>query len=410
MIHLVGIGVDGAESLTDRARKIVSRAGMLVGGRRHLGEFPDFTGERVEIKGGLDKTAASIEKYLKGGRARRVVVLATGDPLFFGVGAFMIKRFGKKAIEVVPNVSTVQEAFARVKESWAGAKVVSAHGRGADLSKLCAEARAHGKLAVFTDGNNTPARVARELIDAGLGGFTAHVCESLGTREERVVSGSLEKIAALKKFHSLNVMILIRDAKSVPSAAWSTPIADSEFARAAGMITKEEIRVVTLSKLALKEGSVVWDIGAGSGAVSVEAALAVSPAKVFAFEKVKSRAADIRANRKKFGALNIEVVEGVAPACIIEKKIPAPDTVFVGGGGAGLAGILRYASGRLKSGGALVVNAVTLESASVAYDFLKKKGWAREMALINLSKAKEVGTLTLLNANNPVFIIKGTKP
>jgi len=410
MIHLVGIGVDGAESLAPRARKIIARAGMLVGGQRHLEEFPDFSGERVEIKGGLEKAASSIEKYLKGGGARRVVVLATGDPLFFGIGSFLIKRFGKRSIEVVPNVSTVQEAFARVKESWAGAKVLSAHGRDKDLSALCGEAARYGTLAVFTDPENTPARIARALIGAGLDCFIAHVCEALGTGEERVVSGSLEKIASRRRFHPLNIMILIRDRKSPAPPAHCLGIPDDEFAHSAGMITKEEIRVLTLAKLALRPGSVVWDIGAGSGSVSVEAALTVSPVKVYAFEKNAARAKDIRANRKKFGARNLEVVEGEAPRCIIDAKPLAPDAVFVGGGGAGLPAILRYASGRLKGGGRLVVNAVTMESASIAFDFFKRKGWAREMAVVNLSKAKELGPLSLLKASNPVFIIKGTKP
>ncbi len=410
MIHLVGIGVDGAGSLTARACGIISRAGMLVGGQRHLGEFPDFSGERVEIRGGLEKAASSIEKYLKGGGARRVAVLATGDPLFFGIGAFLIKRFGKKSIEVVPNVSTVQEAFARVKESWAGAKVVSAHGRDKDLSALCGEAARHDTLAVFTDPHNTPARIAKAMMDAGIDGFTVHVCEALGMPEERVASGSLEKIAALRKFHPLNIMILIRDGKRAAIAPYRVGIPDVEFAHSSGMITKEEIRVITLSKLALKPGSVVWDIGAGSGSVAIEAALAVCPAAVYAFEKNKVRAKEIRANMVKFGARNLEVVEGEAPRSIIGRKLPGPDAVFVGGGGAALASILSYASGRLKPGGRLVVNAVTIESASVAYAFLKKKGWTREMVVVNLSKAKELGELSLLKANNPVSIIKGTKP
>ena len=410
MIHLVGIGVDGAQSLTDRARGIISRAGMLVGGHRHLGEFPGFSGERVELKGGLEKAASAIERYLKGGGARRVVVLATGDPLFFGIGAFMIKRFGKKAVEVVPNVSTVQEAFARVKESWAGVKVVSAHGRDKDLSALCAEAATSHALAVFTDPDNTPARIARALMEAGMDGFTVHVCSALGMPDERVVTGGLKKIASLKKFHPLNIMILKRNGRHAATAPYSAGIPDEEFTHSAGMITKEEIRVIALSKLALKPGSVVWDIGAGCGSVSVEAALAAAPATVYAFEKNKGRVKEIMANRKKFGAHNIEVVEGEAPRSIIDKKLPAPDAVFVGGGGAGLASILRYASGRLKPGGRLVVNAVTIESASTAFEFCKKKGWTREMSVVNLSKAKELGELSMLKANNPVFIIKGTKP
>ncbi len=408
MIYIIGIGVIGRESLGPRALKIISRAGLLAGGRRHLDEFPGFTGCRVELKGGLADAASKIEAHARASRAP-AVVLATGDPLFFGVAGFMIKRFGKRAVEVVPNVSTVAEAFARIKEPWAGARVLSAHGRSGSLASICREAADADRLAVFTDTLNTPSKIASALLAAGVDGFKVFVCEALGTRQERVISGTLKHIAARRKFHPLNVMLLLRP-ETRRIQAYAVGIPDEEFAHTAGMITKEEIRVVSLSKLGVRSGSVVWDIGAGCGSVSIEAALSAPLGRVYAFEKKKERAAKIRANRKKFNTLNVTVVEGVAPDCIVAAKPPAPDAVFIGGGGTGLPAILRYVSRRLKAGGTLVVNAVTIESAGAAFGFLKKKGWDREMAVISLSKARDAGPLSMLKAANPVFIIKGTKP
>ncbi|MFQ5736684.1 MAG: precorrin-6y C5,15-methyltransferase (decarboxylating) subunit CbiE [Thermodesulfobacteriota bacterium] len=408
MIYVIGIGVQGRESLGKRALGIISRSGLLAGGRRHIDEFPAFGGGKVEIKGGLSNVASAIDGFLSGG-GKTAVVLATGDPLFFGIAGFMIKRFAKRKVEVIPNVSTVAEAFARIKEGWAGAKVVSVHGRDRGLQSLCAEAATHDRLAVFTDPVNTPARIAAALLERGLTGFTAHVCEALGTRDERVSSGSLEKVAARKGFHPLNIMILLRKNAS-PVPAYRTGIPDGEFAHTGGMITKEEIRVITLSKLGVVAGSVLWDIGAGCGSVAVEAAHAARPATVYAVEKNRGRVKEIRENRKRFGAFNLEVVEGVAPRCIIDAKLPAPDAVFAGGGGAGLSGILRYSGRRLKKGGRLVVNAVTMESAHTAFEFFKKKGWRRETVVVNLSKAADLGGLSIFRANNPVYIIKGVKP
>ncbi|MDP2689589.1 MAG: precorrin-6y C5,15-methyltransferase (decarboxylating) subunit CbiE, partial [Deltaproteobacteria bacterium] len=245
MIHVIGIGVNGRESLGARALGIISRAGLLAGGKRHLKEFPEFAGRTVEIKGRLDAAEQAIEKFLKS-KGRGVAILATGDPLFFGIAGFIIKRFGREKVEVIPNVSSVQEAFARVKEGWAGAKVVSAHGRGADLSKLCVEAASSGRLAVFTDPVNTPARIAKALMEAGVTGGKAYVCEALGTEDERVTGGSLKNIAVRKRFHPLNIMLFVRDSVP-PLAPRSFGIPDAEFVHSDGMITKEEIRVVTLS-------------------------------------------------------------------------------------------------------------------------------------------------------------------
>lgn len=407
MIHVIGIGIDGKGSLTKKAMGIVIGAGLLVGGRRHLEEFPDVKARRLAISGGLEKVSEGISAFLKGGKGH-VAVLATGDPSLYGIGDFIIRKFGPERVNIIPNVSTVQEAFARIKENSNGVSIISAHGRSADLSGLAEEIRGCEKAAVFTDPGNTPGKIAKELLKDTSLEFRCFVAEELGAKKERIIQGTLGDIAKVKRFAPLNILILIRKDKPATRPVHVPGIPDNEFFHSSGMITKEEIRVVSLSKLGLSENSIVWDIGAGSGSVGIEAALIARRGKVFAFEKNKGRVKDIRRNIEKFGLSNFEVVEGEAPECI-KKAIPAPDAVFVGGGGKGLESVLEYVEKKVNKGASVVVNAVTFESAACAFGFLARKGWTREAVIVNLSRTKEAGGLNMLSAHNPVFIITGKK-
>lgn len=405
MIHVIGIGIDGKKSLTKRPLEIISKAGLLIGGRRHLEEFSHIKAEKLAIGKSLENVSEAIKAHTAISK-KGVAVLATGDPLLFGIASYIIKQFGKKGVEVIPNVSTVQEAFARIKENCNDLKILSGHGRK-NIEDLSKEIRKHHKVALFTDPENTPSKIARALIDMGAPDYNAFVCEALGTKQEKVIKGTLESIAKKKAFSALNILILIREEKTLAEGK-KFGIPDSEFAHSANMITKEEIRVVSLSKLDLKNDSVIWDIGACSGSVSIEAARLSSEGFVYAIEKEKKRIKDILRNKKKFNVRNMEVIEGNAPACL--KALPHPSAVFVGGGGKGIAEILRFVSERLKSGGSIVINAVTIETAHSVIEFLKEKGWKRDLVLMNLSKAKSLGDLNLLSAHNPVFIISGRKP
>ncbi|MBW7957525.1 MAG: precorrin-6y C5,15-methyltransferase (decarboxylating) subunit CbiE [Deltaproteobacteria bacterium] len=403
MIHIIGIGIQGRESLLPEALGAIEKAGLLVGGKRHLSEFLELPAAKVQL-GGLEEAASAIEKYLARKERRPVAVLATGDPLIFGIGSFIIRRFGKRRVRVLPNVSAIQEAFSRIKEDMNGVKILSVHGREADYALLSKEAASNAKLALFTDGVNTPARICRELKERGIGG-RAFVCESLG-EDERITEGTLESISKRRSFAPLNILILMRDRESIIRET-GFGIPDRLFSHSGGMITKEEFRVVSLSRLGLTEGNVVWDIGACSGSVAIEAAR-LTGGKVFAIERDRKRVSDIRENKNRFGCGNLDVIEGEAPGAL--KGLPAPDAVFVGGGGKGIKMILSYTAGRLKPGGRVVVNAVTIETASAAFEFFGKKGWEKELIQMSISKARPAGDLNMLAAYNPVFIISGKKP
>jgi len=400
MIYVIGIGVQGRASLLERPLDIIKKAGLLVGGRRHLDEFPDAKAKKVAL-GSITEAAAAIEKFIQTNR-KPVAVLATGDPLLFGIGSFIIKRFGKNRVEVIPNVSTIQEAFARIKEDLNNVKILSVHGREADFTALSNEARSNEKLAIFTDSENTPARICSELIQRGVSGFRAYVCESLGAGE-KMIEGTLDRIAKRRSFGPLNVLILIRE-HGLKAASEAPGIPDELFAHSGGMITKEEFRVISLAKLELKRGDVVWDVGACSGSVAIEAGR-ITGTTVFAVEKDRKRIRDIRENKKRFGA-DLKIIEGTAPAAL--KGLPRPDAVFAGGGGKGIKEILAAVEKALKPGGRVVVNAITMETASAAFDFFRN-GWTRELVLASVSKARQAGDLNMLSAHNPVFIIKGKR-
>lgn len=402
MIHVVGMGVKGRESLGKDALSLIGKAALLAGGKRHLDEFPDAKALKVPVQGGLERIATRIEKLKKNEDA---VVLATGDPLLYGIASFIIKRFGKRRVNIIPNVSTVQEAFARIKEDANGVKVLSAHGRGG-LEALVDEILKNDKTALFTDGVNTPAAIAKALIGKGARGLRAFVVESIGAKDERVIEGGLPDIASVKKFADLNVMILIGSQSFQKS--YEPGISDNEFAHEGAMITKEELRVISLSKLKVKKGSIVWDIGACTGSVAIEAALS-GAGIVYAVEKDPKRVKDIVANRKRFGADNVEVIQGRAPESlsIIKER---PGSVFVGGGGRDIMRILSHVSKRLLPGGRCVVNAVTMETASVATAFFKSKKWDAELIQVSIAKSRDLSGLTMLSAMNPVFIITGKKP
>jgi len=223
MIYIVGLGIGGRSSLSGRALELIEKASLLVGGRRHLAYFPDFKGRKVTIGSNLDDVVRAIKngsRFTVHG-SRYVTVLASGDPNLFGIADLLIKRFGKDTIEIIPNVSVMQEAFARIKEGWGNARFLSVHGRGraqwslvsgqkeSAIEDIVEEITRHDKVGIFTDPVNTPSKIAKVLLDRGINDYKVYVCEDLGTEREKTTVGTLAWIAK-KRFSSLNVMVLIR--------------------------------------------------------------------------------------------------------------------------------------------------------------------------------------------------------
>ena len=276
-IQIVGIGDDGLDGLTVHARQLLDDAQVLIGTRSLLSKVPETRAQRLQVRGDLDELKQTIEQLPD----RPTVMLATGDPLFYGIVRYLTDTFGKDRFEVVPHVSSMQLAFARVKESWDDAYLTNLATQS--LGRVVDGIRTAERVGLFTTESISPAVVAEALLDRRIDYFTAYVCENLGTPDETVTQGDLESIRE-QTFSSINVMVLIRHqgAADRPSGSnrrrlFGNP--DDLFLQSRpkrGLLTPAEVRCIALAELDLTPESVVWDVGAGSGSLAIEAAAIAS--------------------------------------------------------------------------------------------------------------------------------------
>ncbi len=402
-VYIIGIGDKGAESLGREALQIITAAEVLLGGERHLACFPDLSSEKFPIQNNLKAITEKIAS-----ETRRVVVLASGDPLFYGIAGYLLNKIGAERLKVIPSTSSMQLAFAHVLTSWHDALLVSCHAK--PLAPAIESIREAKKVGIFTDQNNTPAFIATQLVKAGISDFRAFVCENLGGKEEQVIEADLIDLQD-RSFAPLNVLILIKQVRPValPVREWSFGIPDDAFHQRQplkGLITKNEVRVISLSKMQIHPGDIVWDIGAGSGSVSIEAALL--GAKVWAIEKNQGDCDIIRKNIVQFGILEkkgkIQVIHGRAPEALAD--LPAPDAVFIGGSGGEISEIVQLCQTHLKKGGRLVINLATLENVAALQNIL---GQSSAVTLVQINRSRPILNLTRFEALNPVFVISWEK-
>lgn len=400
MIYVVGAGVEGQEGFSQRALELIQQADLLVGGERQLDLFPEFDKERFAIGNNLGEMLPLLQK-----KKGQVVVLASGDPLFFGIGRYLLRNLPDEEFEFVPNVSSVQYAFAKIQEPWDDAVFVSAHGRG--IKAAVDRIVANDKAAILTDETNTPKAIAKELLERGRDGYAAWLCESLGGEQERIIEtdvrGLLEIDAA-----PLNVLILIKQYESGGEGQGSwLGIPDEDFATVKKLITKEEVRVVTLAKLRLRHDMTLWDIGAGSGSVSIEADHLLPNGKILAIERNPECREFIKQNLKRFNARNVTLVDGHAPECL--EDLTDPDRVFIGGSGGHLWEILEIIDRRLPAEGRIVLNAITLDTLTAATEFFDNAGYEVEVTTVNISRTRPLSDYKMFEAYNPVYIIAAVK-
>ncbi|HLH75215.1 MAG TPA: precorrin-6y C5,15-methyltransferase (decarboxylating) subunit CbiE [Candidatus Binataceae bacterium] len=405
-VTVIGIGDDGCAGLSSRAVSAVADAQVLAGGERHLAFFPQFTGLRIVLKNGLP---AALDRIAQAADENNVCILASGDPMFFGVGALVIKRLGAEHVSVIPHPSSIQWAFARAGLKWDDAALISLHGRSAEgfLTRL----RTCAKAAVLTDPDNTPVRLAASMLAHGQGEWRAWVCENLAGPDERVRQFSLQELAACPDIGPLNVLILERT-----NPAWRAPTAipflhEDEFAKRMpkkGLITKREVRLLSLAAMRVRPDSVVWDIGAGSGSISIEAAMLASAGRVYAIEFDPEGVEICRENLLTHAIDNVRVIAGRAPEALAE--LETPDAVFVGGSRGSMDEIVEIALERLRPGGHLVVNAITLENSAEVYSAMRRRGIVPEVTLLQVSRAEPLARYLRFEALNPIQIFAAQKP
>lgn len=415
-ITIIGIGDDGLEGLTHQANQIISSAGtLLVPGSLQAGLDLQSRNSDTEVRSlstDLDEVAGMVTDMLSRSEGKPIVMLASGDPLFYGTARFLCDKLGKDQFEVLPHVSSMQLAFARVKESWDEAFLTNLASQ--DLARVVERIRSAEKVGAFTTNENSPRALAQTLLERGIDYFTAYICENIGAPDECVTRGTLEEIAK-QDFADLNVMILVRhpDVPDRPAAMEGRRIfgnPDECFLQSQpkrGLLTQCEVRVIALAEMDIGPNSVVWDVGAGSGSVAIEAAQLAPGGHVYGIEMDPEDYNLLIENSRTFGTNNLTPVLGEAPKAW--EELPAPDSIFIGGTGRAVLNISREAWSRLKPNGRLVVQLGSVDNLAALENHLRDAGGEPSVLMVNLSRSQQQLDALRFESANPSFLVVARK-
>ncbi|XPV76727.1 MAG: precorrin-6y C5,15-methyltransferase (decarboxylating) subunit CbiE [Desulfovibrio sp.] len=422
-VHVVGMH-PGSLTFSKTVWGLLAEADTIVGSRRLLAAAAlaqppqemsvmlDGALERITqipLASPLELTIAKIREEIEAGR--KTIVLADGDPLFYGIGRLLLQELGSDALYFHPNRTTLQVAAAKLKMVWQDIKTVSLHGRSA-MAPLFSAMVKHDKIAVYTDHINTPGVIAQALLEKGAEGYTMTILEDLETPQEIIRKLSPEEVWDLD-FSPLNLIIIERSYP--PEFPVSLGAPDSNYLHERGLITKQAVRAVGLSYLNIQPNSVVWDLGSGCGSVAIEASALAYEGQVVAVEQHARRAATIRENIRRMGAWIVDVVRGDLPEALDDqlKDAPTPDRIFIGGGLGGAnnaeSDLLEKACDRLPHGGRIVLHCILLDTVSKARKYFHAKGWNFGMTQVQVSASKPLAGDLMLTPYNPVFIIWAEK-
>ncbi|MEU7835015.1 MULTISPECIES: precorrin-6y C5,15-methyltransferase (decarboxylating) subunit CbiE [unclassified Nonomuraea] len=392
MITVVGIGADGWDGLPAESRRVLEAAEVLMGASRQLGLVPRSGAERVAWPSPLLPALPELmERYAD----RQVCVLASGDPMFYGIGSTLVRLLGAARVRVLPHLSSLSLACARLGWPVEQVDVVSLVGR--PLAALNAAILPGRRVLVLGAGRDAPALVAGLLTGLGYGPSPMTVLSDLGAASESVRTGTAEKWAGATSVLQVIAVECVAGPGAEPFAR-VPGLPDTAFEHD-GQLTKREVRAVSLSRLAPLPGELLWDVGAGAGSIAVEWLRAHPSNAAVAVESRADRVAAIRRNADRLGVPALRVVEGRAPVAL--EGLPAPDAVFVGGG-ATAPGMLETCWAALRPGGRLVVNAVTLESESLVAGWYARLGG--DLVRLSVQRAAPVGGFTGWRAAMPVTV------
>jgi len=387
-LHVVGIGEEGLDGLMPATRAVIEAAEIIVGGDRHHALSDSVTAERVAWPHPFD----ALIEVLKGYRGRRVVVLATGDPLWFSVGARIGRALPPGEIVFHPQLSAFQLAAVRMGWSMADLETLTVHGR--PVEQMIAFIQPEARLLILTTGSETPGQIAKFLAERGFGSSPMTVLASMGGAEEKRFDGVAESWDhVVPAFNTLAV-----ECRAAPDAALlpRVPGLSDDLFRHDGTMTKREVRAATVAKLMPMRGALLWDIGTGCGSVAVEWMRAARYARAVGIEPRADRRAMAAANALALGVPRLEIVDGVVPGALA--GLEAPDAVFIGGGLSREVFVAAWEA--LRPLGRLVANAVTLESEAVLAELHAEFGG--ELVRIAVQKAEAVGSYRGWRAAMPV--------
>ncbi len=397
-LAIVGLGEDGLEGLSPTARALVEEAEVVIGGERHLALVPEGGVERLTWGFSLTETVEAILAR----RGRRVVVLATGDPMWYGIGVTLARHVGLDEMVVLPGLSAFSLACARLGWPLAETETLTLHGRPLDLINGVVSPGA--RLLLLSHDGETPAKVARRLSELGYGASRIVVLEHMGGPKERAIEGRAEGWNEAR-VADLNTIAVVCAGSGPAVARPRLPGLPDDAYRHDGQITKREVRAVTLAALAPLPGELLWDVGAGCGSIAIEWLRGGPRLRAAAVERDADRRALIAENAAALGVPTLEIVAGEAPAALA--GLEPPDAVFVGGG-LGSEGLLEACWEALEPGGRLVANAVTVEGEARLIDWRRRVGG--ELGRLSVARAEPMGDFAGWRALAPVTQLVAVKP
>ncbi len=421
----MGIGLEGADGLPIAIQQLVQHATLLVGSRRHLAYFPNHPAETL-VLGDLGQTIAAIAQHLTDldqSPNQSIVILTSGDPLFFGLGRLLLTELPPERLQFHPHVSSIQLAFSRIKLPWQEARIISAHGRSLD-QLIPALQQGADTIALLTDADSTPGAISQLVVALGLPSlYRLWLCENLGGVDERVQDWLLASEADVQAIANLtpaalNVVVLQRlsptadslllDLTRLPAIGIPDRLFLS-FSDRPGLMTKREVRVLALAELAVQPGQVIWDIGAGTGSVAIELARLCPTAQIYAVEQSAAGISLIRQNCQRFQVSTVTPIHGKAPEALA--NLPRPDRVFIGGSGGQLATVLQDCDRALTADGLLVGSFTTLEHLHIALNWFQSQPttWRYHLLQVQLARSVPIANLTRLAPLNPVTLVTGTR-
>ncbi|MBU0991461.1 MAG: precorrin-6y C5,15-methyltransferase (decarboxylating) subunit CbiE [Proteobacteria bacterium] len=398
-IEVIGMDVLN-DALSEKKQEMIRNADVVIGGRTQLDAVATFTGKTICITGDIQSLIDQIHQCLE--KNQHIVVLATGDPLLFGIGNTLIEHFGKEAVTVHPGISSMQAALSRLGLRTDNAVILSRHGtHNDDLRRLLY----HHTGVILTSNGYSPVEIIQEIIGtySQAEQWQGHVCQCLGTSNETIQSGELRQLAVMETFQTPNLLV-VENPSPLSTLQGSSDFGwpDDQYQHEAGLITHPEVRAVTLSKLRLGGAGVLWDVGAGSGSVGIEAAQLNPFLNVFSIEKNDQRYEHIIFNRKKHNVNNLFPVRGNASEVCL--SLPIPDRVFLGGGGKALSNLLPLCYERLSENGVMVVNTVTIESFEIVRHFFKQIHKEIEVISLQVSRLAPLATYYAFKPDNPITL------
>ena len=390
-LTIIGIGEDGLSGLGTLAREVIDGAEFLFGGERHLA----LVGKKGLIwKSPLEDSFVELDQL----QGKKVVVIATGDPMWFGIGATLGRRYGPDAIKVIPSSSAFSLVAARLTWPLNEIDCLTVHGR--DLDRVRAFLMPGNKLIILTNDGNTPGQIAELLKDTGFGGSLLTVFSQMGGTDERRFEGTAIDLDhdAIPDLNTVAIECLADEGLILKAR---TPGLPDDVFEHDGQLTKREVRAITVSSLAPMPGQMLWDIGAGCGSIGIEWLRGTLNARAIAVERNMDRLGMINRNALALGVPELKVIFGEALTEII--GLPSPDAVFIGGG-LTTDGLLEYCWQNLRPGGRLVANAVTFESERRLFEACEKLGG--DLNKIEISRAQAMGDYTSWHGLMPVTQLK----